>query len=69
MSRSTTLPAPWTALVDYAGGVAALAAALGCGVSTLRSWGAGTRTPGLITRRGVNAWAKQRRLPPPWPVP
>jgi len=66
MSRSTTLPSPWREMAARAGGVAALAAELGVGVSTLRSWGAGTRTPGLLRQAAVNRWAKRRKLKAPW---
>jgi hypothetical protein len=49
-----------------AGGVAALATELGAAVSTLRSWGAGTRTPGVIVQTSVKKWARRRKLPVPW---
>jgi transposase len=66
VSRSTTLPSPWREMAERAGGVAALAAELGVGVSTVRSWGARTRTPGVIVQRAVNAWARRRGIAAPW---
>ena len=66
VSRSTTLPSPWREMAERAGGVAALAAELGVGVSTVRSWGAGTRTPGAIVQRAVTTWARRRGLAAPW---
>lgn len=69
MSRRTTLPAPWLPLVAAAGGVGALAEALGVAPATLRSWGAGT-VPGRHTRAAVSAWARRRGLEGPWrPAP
>ncbi len=66
MSRRSTLPSPWREMAERAGGVAALAAELGVGVSTVRSWGAGTRTPGAIVRDSVGSWARRRGLVAPW---
>jgi hypothetical protein len=66
MSRRTTLASPWREMAERAGGVAALATSLGVGVSTLRSWAAGTRHPGAITRASVAAWARRRGMAPPW---
>ena len=68
MSRSTTLPEPWLSMAERAGGVAALASELGIAVSTLRSWGAGTRVPGAIVKNVVNAWARRRGLAAPFSV-
>jgi hypothetical protein len=53
-------------MAERAGGVGALAEQLGVGVSTVRSWGAGTRTPGAIVQSAVNAWARRRGLESPW---
>ena len=69
MSRPTTLPPAWAALAARAGGVAALARALGVGVSTVRAWGAGTRVPTPIAREAVSGWARRRGLPEPWSEP
>ena len=66
MSRPTTLPSPWREMAEEAKGVAKLAAALGVGVSTVRSWGAGTRTPGKIVQGVVNEWARQHGCRAPW---
>ena len=67
MSRKTPLPSPWREMAARAGGVAALASQLGVGVSTVRSWGAGTRTPGAIVMASVNAWARRRGIGAPFP--
>jgi hypothetical protein len=66
IGRPTTLPSPLRELAEHAGGVEALATALGVAVSTVRAWGAGTRMPGPIVRRHVNAWARRRGLQEPW---
>ena len=69
MSRKTTLPSPWREMAERAGGVAALASQLGVGISTVRSWGAGTRTPGAIVMAAVNTWARRRGIEAPWTKP
>jgi hypothetical protein len=61
-----TLPPRWAALATHAGGVAALAEALGVPERTLRSWGAGTREPSTFARKAVSEWARRRKLKDPW---
>ena len=66
MTRPTTFPPRWAALVAHAGGVAALAESLGVPVSTLRSWVAGTREPAKFAKKAVSDWARRRKLEDPW---
>lgn len=67
MSRPTAIDGPLAALVAHAGGVEALADALGVSRLTVYRWWSGDRTPSTIAARAVNDWAKRRRLPEPFP--
>lgn len=62
--RPTGLTGAWRALCDAAGGMAALAEALGVGQPTLWRWGKGyPMSP--MAKRLVSAYAKRRRLADP----
>jgi hypothetical protein len=63
----TTLPPPWDAYAAHVGGVSALAAELELDRMTLHRYAHGLRTPSALARRGLNAWARARRLPAPYP--
>lgn len=69
MSRPTAIPPthPLAPLIEAAGGVGALAKALGVGTASIYRWGTGGATPIPAIARGVNAWARRRKLPEPWP--
>lgn len=64
--RPTTLPSPWREAAERAGGVGALAEALGVGRMTLWHWASGTREPRPIASNAVNAWFRRRGLPEPF---
>src|SRR5580692_9875264 len=69
VSRPTTFPPAWLPLVERAGGVGALATALGVPLRTLSQWARGERSPGKFARAHVEAWTKRRGLASPWGSP
>ena len=66
MSPPITLKAPWRKLVEAAGGVAALAKALGVERNTIYTWIRGEKHPRLPTRSHVDAFAAAHKLPKPF---
>jgi DNA-binding transcriptional regulator YdaS (Cro superfamily) len=64
VSRKTSLEGRWLALAEKAGGVHALASALGVAPSSLYRWGLG-RPISALARVAVQRYAKRRRMPDP----
>lgn len=65
MSRPTAITGPLAACVEHAGGVAALAEALGVSRWSIARWQ--TTPPSVAVRRHVNGWATRRGLAEPFP--
>lgn len=64
--KPTVFPSPWREMAQKAGGVRELAAALGVDVRTAHRWATGHAMPDEDTRNQVKAWARSKRLTPPW---
>lgn len=56
------------ALAEAYGSQVDLAAALEISVRTLRNWGSGRVQPSAADKRAVNDLARQRGVPPPYPL-
>lgn len=65
MSNPTTLPPVWAAMATAAGGVSALAAALGVSRVTVWKYAHGATRGHPIVRQSINAWARRRGLKEP----
>lgn len=59
MSRRTVLEGRWAALARAAGGVSALAAALGVAPNSIWRWGTGHASPSPIAAKLIAALAKK----------
>lgn len=68
MAPPLTITAPWRALAERAGSVAALARELQVTPRTLHRWIAGDVAPSPIVQAAVNAWAARRQLASPFRV-
>ena len=66
VGKPTTLPAAWLPLVEAAGGVGALATALGISARSIVRYGAGEAAPILAVRRAIDTWAKRRGIDSPF---
>ena len=68
VGRPDTLPEPWASMALQAGSVAGLALALDTSTMTIWRWAHGEARPRYaMMRHSVNAWARRRNLPAPWP--
>lgn len=65
MSRRSTLPPAWLALVTSYGGVGAFARHLGVSPQAVWTWGRGTR-PSRFVVLAVDEMARKKRVASPW---